>query len=65
MGGSVLVFRWIVMLLLLASVLCIAMSIATGQPVWRRRGLVILKWTLIAALAFFAVIILERMAIAI
>jgi hypothetical protein len=60
-----LMFRWIVMLLLVASVLCFAMSIGTGQAVWRRRGLVILKWTAIAALGFIAVIILERMAIAI
>jgi hypothetical protein len=59
-----LMFRWVVMLLLLAAVLCIAMSIGTGQVVWRQRGIVILKWTLMAGLAFFAVIILERMAIA-
>lgn len=59
-----LMFRWIVMLLLLAAVLCLAMSIGTGQAVWRRRAFVIFKWTLMAGLAFFAVIILERMAIA-
>lgn len=57
-------FRWVVMLLLLAAVLCFAMSIGTGQVVWRRRGIVVLKWTVMAGLAFFAVIILERMAIA-
>jgi len=60
-----LMFRWIVMLLLLASVLCIAMSIGTGQAVWRRRGIMILKWTLVAGLGFFAVMILERMAMVI
>jgi hypothetical protein len=60
-----LMFRWIVMLLVIASVLCFAMSIGTGQVVWRRRGYMILKWTAIAALGFIAVIILERMAIAI
>jgi hypothetical protein len=30
--------------------------------VWRRRGLVIVKWTLLAALGFFAVLMLERLA---
>lgn len=58
-----LIFRWIVLLLLLAGVLCFAMYIGTGQLVWRRRGLVIVKWTVLAALGFFAVLILERLAI--
>ncbi|WP_140625959.1 hypothetical protein [Methylibium rhizosphaerae] len=58
-----LIFRWIVLLLLLAGVLCFAMYIGTGQAVWRRRGLVIVKWTVLAALGFFAVLILERLAI--
>lgn len=58
-----LIFRWIVLLLLLAGVLCFAMYVGTGQPVWRRRGLVIVKWTVLAALGFFAVLILERLAI--
>ena len=39
------------------------MSIATRQPRWRRIGLVIVKWTLIAALAFFGALILERLAL--
>ena len=58
-----LFFRWIVLLLLLAGVLCFAMYIGTGQLVWRKRGLVIVKWTVLAALGFFAVLILERLAI--
>ena len=53
-------FRLVFGLLLVASILCFAMYVGTGQVVWRRRGLVILKWTLIAALGFFAVLILER-----
>jgi hypothetical protein len=56
-------FRLVFGLLLAAGVLCIAMSIGTGQVVWRRRGLVILKWTVVAALGFFAVLILERLAV--
>ncbi len=58
-----LVFRLVFGLLLLAAVLCFAMGIGTGQVVWRRRGLVVLKWALLAALGFFGVLILERLAI--
>lgn len=56
-----LALRWIVGLLLVASAVCFALSISTGRPVWRRRGLVIFKWTVIAALGFFAVLIVERL----
>ena len=58
-----LLFRLVFGLLLVASVLCFAMFIGTSQPVWRRRGVVVLKWTLLAAAAFFAVLILERLAL--
>ena len=58
-----LIFRLVFGLLLLASVLCFAMGIGTGQVEWRRRGLVVLKWALLAALAFFGVLILERLAL--
>ena len=57
------VFRLVVGLLLAAGVLCFAMYIGTGQVTWRQRGLVIVKWTVLAALAFFAVVILERLAL--
>ncbi len=58
-----LIFRLVFGLLLLASLLCFAMSIGTGQAVWRRRGMVVLKWALLAALGFFGVLILERLAL--
>ena len=58
-----LLFRLVFGLLLVCGVLCFAMSIATGQAVWRRRGVVIVKWTVVAGLAFFAVLILERLAL--
>jgi hypothetical protein len=58
-----LIFRLVVGLLMVAAVLCFAMYIGTGQTVWRQRGLVIVKWTVLAALAFFAVLILERLAL--
>ena len=57
-----LVFRLVFGLLLVAGLLCFALYIGTSQPVWRQRGIVIVKWTLIAALGFFAVLILERLA---
>lgn len=58
-----LIFRLVFGLLLVAGLLSFAMYIGTRQVVWRRRGIVIVKWTLIAALGFFAVLILERLAV--
>jgi hypothetical protein len=56
-----LVFRLVFGLLLLAGLLCFAVFVATGQPVWRQRGVLIVKWTLIAAVGFVAVILLEQL----
>jgi hypothetical protein len=50
-------------LLAVAGLLCFAMYIGTSEPVWRRRGLLIIKWTLVAGFGFFAVLILERLAV--
>jgi hypothetical protein len=58
-----LIFRTLVLLLMVAGLLCVGLYMATGQIVWRRRGLVVIKWTVIAGLAFFAVLLLERIAI--
>lgn len=58
-----LVARLVIGLLLFAAIVCFALSIATGQVRWRRLGVIIMKWTLIAGLAFFAVLILERLAV--
>jgi hypothetical protein len=55
-------FRLVFGLLLVVSVLCFAMFVGTGQAAWRQRGLIVLKWTLLAAAGFFAVLILERLA---
>ncbi len=57
-----LIARLLVGLLLLAAVVCFAAAIVTGQTRWRRLGLVIVKWTVVAGLAFFAALILERLA---
>ncbi len=58
-----LLFRLVFGLLLVSGLLCFAMYIGTNQVVWRRRGLVIVKWTVLAAFGFFAVLILERLAL--
>ena len=58
-----LIFRWIVLLLLIAGVLCFGMYVGTGQVAWRRRGLRVVGTAVVAGLAFFAVLILERLAV--
>ena len=55
-----LLFRWIVMLLLLVAALCFAVYAGTGRARYKQLGFVVLKWTMIAAGVFFAVLILER-----
>ncbi len=57
-----LIFRWIVLLLLAAGAVSLAMFVGTGQQRYRVIGIRIVKWTVVAALGFFAVLILERMA---
>jgi hypothetical protein len=56
-----LLFRLAIFVLLLAAGVCFAYYIGTGQARYRQWGLVILKWTVLAALGFFAVLILERL----
>ena len=56
-----LIFRWAVLLLLLAAGVSFAFFVATGQQRYKRLGLVIVKWTVIAASMFFLVLILERL----
>ena len=57
-----LLIRWLIMLLLLGSAVSFAFYAGTGQVRYKNWGLRILKWTLIAAFAFFAVLVLERIA---
>ena len=57
-----LLFRWLILLLLLGSAVSFAFYIGTGQPRFKRYGLLTLKWTLMAAFGFFSVLILERIA---
>jgi hypothetical protein len=53
-------FRFTIFFLLIAAGVCFALYIGTGQQKYRLWGLKTLKWTLIAALGFFGVLILER-----
>jgi hypothetical protein len=57
-----LLFRWAMMLLLIAAGVSFAFYVGTGQVRFKRFGLLVLKWTILAALGFFGVLILERLA---
>ena len=57
-----LLFRWAMMLLLIAAGVSFAFYVGTGQARVKRFGLLVLKWTILAALGFFGVLILERLA---
>jgi multisubunit Na+/H+ antiporter MnhB subunit len=57
-----LLFRWAVLLLLMGAAVCGAFYIGTGQERYRRWGLRTLRWVVVAGLAFFGVLILERLA---
>ena len=57
------IFRVLVGLLLLAGIGCLAAYVATRDPVWRRRGVLIVKWTVLAGLGALAILVLERLAL--
>ena len=57
-----LFFRWVILLLLVAGLVSFAMFVGTGQVRFKVFGIRIIKWTVIAGLGFFAVLILERLA---
>jgi hypothetical protein len=59
-----MIFRLLFGLLILAGLLCLATYVATRDPVWRQRGLVIVKWTVLAGIGALAVVVLERLALA-
>lgn len=54
------VFRGLILLFLLGAGVCFAFYAATGNPRYRSLGWIVLKWTLLAAGGFFAVLIAER-----
>jgi hypothetical protein len=57
-----LIVRWLVLLLLAAGLVCFAMYVGTGQRRYRVIGLRLIKWTVVAGLGFFTVLILEVIA---
>ena len=56
-----LLFRWLLILLMLTAGACFALFAITGQPRFKRYGLLILKWTLVSAFGFFAILTVERL----
>jgi len=54
-------FRWAVLLLLLSVIVSFVLFIGTGEQRYKRWGLKVLTWTVLAALGFFAVLIIERL----
>jgi hypothetical protein len=57
-----LLFRWVILLSLLVAGASFIFYVGTGQMKYRRFGWIVLKWTLLAAFGFFAVLIAERVA---
>ena len=57
-----LFLRWLLLALLLGSAVSFLFYALTGQERFKRYGLVTLKWTLIAGIIFFVVLIVERIA---
>ncbi|MCM2339999.1 hypothetical protein [Rhodoferax sp.] len=55
-----LLFRWLVFLMLLGALVSFACYAATGNPRFKHYGWVTLKWALLLAFGFFAVLILQR-----
>jgi hypothetical protein len=53
--------RGLIYFLLLTAGVCFALYAATGDQRYKRWGLITLKWTVLASLGFFGVLIVERM----
>ena len=53
-------FRFIFGALMVAAIFCFGASIVTRDLAWRRRGITVLKWTLLAAFVFFGVLLAQR-----
>jgi hypothetical protein len=59
----VALLRFLVLGLGLGFMLCVVMSRMTGDPIWRQRGMNILKWGVVLGLVAFGGIILRRAAV--
>ncbi len=58
---DVIVARMAFFLMLAGAIACFAAYAWTSQPLWRQRGLTLLKWTLLIAGLFFAGLIAQRL----
>ena len=56
-----LIVRSLIYFLLLTAGVCFALYATTGDLRYKRWGLVTLKWTVLAGLGFFGVLIFERL----
>jgi hypothetical protein len=56
-------FRAFFVVLALAFLLCMAAFTITGEPVWRQRALIALRWGVVLGLCFFGLLILRRAAV--
>ena len=56
-----LLLRAVVLLMLGLGVACFAVYAVTGSLQYRRVGVRLVKWTVVAGLLFFAVLIVERL----
>ncbi|MFM2067183.1 MAG: hypothetical protein RLZZ584_2092 [Pseudomonadota bacterium] len=56
-----LIFRLIVLLLLVGAVLSFALYVGTKQRRWLTLTQIIVRWTVIAGLGFFAIFLLGRL----
>ena len=54
------IVRGLIYFLLLTAGVCFALYAATGDQRYKRWGLITLKWTVLAGLGFFGVLIVER-----
>jgi hypothetical protein len=52
--------RGLIYFLLLTAGVCFALYAATGNTRYKRWGLITLKWTVLAGLGFFGVLIFDR-----
>ena len=56
-----LLFRWIILLCLIAAGVSFVFYVGTGQRRYKLFGLLVLKWLVIAGLVGFGILILERL----
>jgi hypothetical protein len=53
--------RWVILCLFVLAAVCFVAYMFTGRVGYRRWGLVIFKWTVLAGLGFFAVLAAQRL----